>query len=130
MQAKILLIDDDTAFRESLATAFSEAGYRVVTAGDGIEGVSAYLDHHPDAVLADLIMPKMGGVAVCKEITRLADQDDPVVILLTTMPKELPHEHDAPDMGAKVHIPKSTNPLDIVILVEQLLLRRRNPHAG
>jgi hypothetical protein len=38
---------------------------------------------------------------------------------------EPPHEHDAPDMGAKVHIPKSTKAVDIVIIVEQLLGRKR-----
>jgi two-component system, OmpR family, response regulator len=36
-----------------------------------------------------------------------------------------PHEYQAPQMGAKVHIPKSTSPLDIVIIVEQLLTRDR-----
>jgi hypothetical protein len=36
-----------------------------------------------------------------------------------------PHEHQEPEMGARVHIPKSTSPLDIVIIVEQLLDRKR-----
>ena len=39
--------------------------------------------------------------------------------------QESPHEHDPPEMGAKVHIPKSTKPMDIVILIEQLLDRKR-----
>lgn len=124
MPATILLIDDDPAFTGGVAAAFAGAGFAVVTAADGIEGVSAYLDHRPDAVLVDLILPKMGGVAVCREIARLAGDEDPVVILLTTMPKEDPHEHEIPDMGARFHVPQNTPPVDIVILVEQLLQRR------
>jgi hypothetical protein len=38
-----------------------------------------------------------------------------------------PHEHEMPEMGARVHISKSTSPLDVVIIVEQLLERKKNP---
>jgi two-component system OmpR family response regulator len=40
------------------------------------------------------------------------------------------HEHEKPEMGARIHIPKSTKPLDIVIIVEQLLDRSRNRHSA
>ncbi|MDD2320749.1 MAG: response regulator, partial [Geobacteraceae bacterium] len=54
-----------------------------------------------------------------------AGDSSPVLILLTSMFRGAPHEHEAPEMGARVHIPKSTNPLDIVIIVEQLLDRKK-----
>ena len=120
---KILVIDDDPFFLKILSDNFTEYGFTVFKANDGIEGVSAYLANLPDAVISDMVMPRMGGVSTCMEIARLAGDTPPVIVLLTSMFHEAPHEHATPEMGAKIHIPKSTPPVDIVIIVEQLLER-------
>ena len=120
----VLIIDDDPFFQKVLSDAFSENGFQVYKANDGIEGIKSFHENHPQVVLSDLVMPRMGGVSTCMEIPRLAGENPPVVILLTSMFKELPHEHEVAEMGAKVHIPKTTKPLDVVIIVEQLLTRR------
>lgn len=123
--SKILIIDDDPFFLKVLSDIFSESGFMVFNANDGIEGVKVYLENRPDVVMSDLVMPRMGGVSTCMEISRLTGDNPPVIILLTSMFQEVPHEHDVPEMGAKIHIPKSTRPLDIVIIVEQLLERKK-----
>lgn len=123
LSKKILLIDDDPFFLKVLTDNFNENGFTVFNANDGIEGVKAYIEKQPDVVISDLVMPRMGGVSTCMEISRLAGDKPPVIVLLTSMFQETPHEHSAPEMGAKVHIPKSTRPVDIVIIVEQLLER-------
>lgn len=123
---RVLLIDDDNFFLTILADAFRNSGFEVFTARDGRDGVRSFLANSPEVVLTDLIMPVMGGVSTCLEITRLAGDDPPILILLTSMFQGRPHEHETPDMGAKIHIPKSVTPLDIVILVEQLLERDRH----
>jgi DNA-binding response OmpR family regulator len=120
---KILVIDDDPFFLKILTDNFRESGFTVFNANDGIEGVEAYLANAPDAVISDMVMPRMGGVSTCMEIGRLAGDNPPVIVLLTSMFQETPHEHDTPEMGAKVHMPKSTPPVNIVIIVEQLLER-------
>jgi DNA-binding response OmpR family regulator len=122
---KILIIDDDPFFLKVLSDTFSESGFIVLNANDGIEGVKSFLENAPDAVLSDLVMPRMGGVSTCIEIGRLAGDNPPIISLLTSLFQEAPHEHDAPEMGAKVHIPKSTKPMDIVIIIEQLLDRKK-----
>ena len=122
---KILIIDDDPFFLKVLTDNFSDNGFTVFNANDGIEGVKVYLETSPDVVVSDLVMPRMGGVSTCMEIGRLAGDNPPVIALLTSMFQEKPHEHDVPEMGAKVHIPKSTSPVDIVIIIEQLLERRK-----
>ena len=124
-RGKILVIDDDPFFQKVLSDTFRDNGFAVVTANDGVEGVRAFLEHSPDAVVSDLVMPRMGGVSTCMEIGRLAGDKPPVIALLTSMFHEAPHEHEAPDMGARIHIPKSTRPVDIVIIVEQILERKR-----
>lgn len=122
---KILLIDDDPFFLKVLTDNFSDNGFTVFNANDGIEGVKVYLEKSPDVVISDLVMPRMGGVSTCMEIGRLAGDSPPLIVLLTSMFQEAPHEHDAPEMGARIHIPKSTRPVDIVIIVEQLLEREK-----
>ena len=123
--ANILIIDDDPFFQRILSDAFRENGFNVFVASDGIEGVKRYLEQFPDVVISDLVMPRMGGVSTCMEISRLAGERQPIIILLTSMFQEGPHEHETPEMGARFHIPKSTAPLDIVILVEQLIERTK-----
>ena len=122
---KILIIDDDPFFLKVLSDAFNETGFVVFNANDGIEGIKMFLEKAPDVVISDLVMPRMGGVSTCIEIGRLAGGNPPIIAMLTSMFQEAPHEHDVPEMGAKVHIPKSTKPMDIVIIIEQLLARKR-----
>ena len=122
---KILIIDDDPFFLKVLSDAFNETGFVVFNANDGIEGIKMFLEKAPDVVISDLVMPRMGGVSTCIEIGRLAGDNPPIIAMLTSMFQEAPHEHDVPEMGAKVHIPKSTKPMDIVIIIEQLLARKR-----
>src|ERR1035437_9546244 len=112
---RVLIIDDDPFFLKVLTDNFSENGFTVFNANDGIEGVKAYLETSPDVVISDLVMPRMGGVSTCMEISRLAGDSPLVIVLLTSMFQEAPHEHDAPEMGARIHIPKSTRPVDIAI---------------
>lgn len=126
LHRKILIIDDDPFFLKVLTDTFSDNGFTVFTANDGIEGVKVYLETLPDVVISDLVMPRMGGVSTCMEIGRLAGENPPVIVLLTSMFQETPHEHDVPEMGAKFHIPKSTRPMDVVIIIEQLLEREKH----
>lgn len=126
---KILIIDDDPFFLKVLSDNFSDNGFSVFNANDGIEGVKVYLEERPDVVISDLVMPRMGGVSTCMEIGRLGGDNPPVIALLTSMFQESAHEHDAPEMGARIHIPKSTRPVDIVIIIEQILERENYPQS-
>lgn len=125
-RGKILLIDDEPLFLKTLSAAFQESGFSVVTACDGIAGLRRYIDETPDVVISDLIMPRMGGVSTCLQISRLAGKSEPIIILLTSLFQEAPHEHRAPQLGSRIHMPKSTKPVDVVILVEQLLDRKHH----
>jgi two-component system OmpR family response regulator len=119
----ILLIDDDAFFLKLLSEAFSSSGFVVITASDGNEGVKAFIERRPDVVICDLIMPGMGGVSTCMTIRKLAGEKEPIIALLTSMFKGPPQMLESPEMGARIHIPKSTHPLSVVILIEQLLQR-------
>ena len=119
----VLLIDDDAFFLKVLSEAFSGSGFLVFTAADGHEGVRVYLEKRPEVVVCDLIMPGMGGVSTCMTIRKIAADNEPIIALLTSMFNGPPRMLEFPEMGAKIHIPKSTHPLNVVVLVEQLLHR-------
>lgn len=123
---KILVIDDELFFREMIKDTLVEGGFDVVTAKDGEEGVAMYKELLPDIVISDLIMPKKGGVSTCTDISAYAKEvgQDPVIVLLTSMFKEDAHEHDSPEMGSTIHMPKKTKPIDILIMIEQLYNRK------
>jgi CheY-like chemotaxis protein len=79
----ILLIDDDQDDKYFFATALEEVDQEVVlhTAGDGIEGLARLEILRPDLIMADLIMPRMNGLAFLKELSRKKNlKHIPVVI--------------------------------------------------
>lgn len=68
--ARILLIDDDTTFRNMLRLTLEHMGHQVTEAGDGKAGLAAHLAAPADLVLTDLVMPKMEGVETIMELKR------------------------------------------------------------
>jgi two-component system alkaline phosphatase synthesis response regulator PhoP len=65
---KILIVDDEAVLLNLLSTKISQAGFSVIEARDGDEGLQKALEHHPDLILLDIIMPKMDGVTVLKNL--------------------------------------------------------------
>src|SRR4051812_8749610 len=70
----LLVIEDDENISAALEEYFSRAGYTVTTASDGVAGVEAATRARPDVVVLDLMLPKMDGLAVCKELRQKTPQ--------------------------------------------------------
>ncbi len=66
--AQILIIDDDSLVRRALRKLLEYAGYEVIEAADGIEGVSFYEQHEPDLIISDIFMPKKEGLETISEL--------------------------------------------------------------
>lgn len=66
----VLVVDDERDTADSLAQLLRLLGYRTLVAYDGDAAVAAVQEHHPAAVILDLHMPTMGGVAACARIRR------------------------------------------------------------
>jgi two-component system response regulator MtrA len=79
MDARILLIEDDPSIREVTAIGLRSAGFEVDTAPDGLSGLEKYRRTQPDLVLLDVMLPRLDGLEVCREIRR--DSTTPVVML-------------------------------------------------
>src|ERR1700747_3571267 len=77
---QLLVVDDDTAVREALAVVLGLDGLEVSTAADGREGIKAMRDVRPDAVILDVLMPGLDGLALCRRMRATGDHT-PVLML-------------------------------------------------
>jgi len=68
--ARILIIDDNGAFRSMLRRLLELHGHAVAEAGNGIEGMSAYRQHPADVVLCDIVMPDKEGLETIRELLK------------------------------------------------------------
>ncbi|CAN5625345.1 response regulator transcription factor [soil metagenome] len=77
----ILLVDDDFELADAVKTMLERQGFRVLYARDGHQGKQMIYDHHPDLVILDMMMPRMGGYPVLEHFKGKADA--PPVIMIT-----------------------------------------------
>ncbi|OGO24469.1 MAG: hypothetical protein A2144_01765 [Chloroflexi bacterium RBG_16_50_9] len=90
MPGKILIVDDDPDILDAVTMILESQGYNVVSAHDGIEGLATLKAEHPDLMILDLMMPKMDGFAVCKELQdpRWSKYKDVPILILTSVREE------------------------------------------
>jgi adenylate cyclase len=80
---RILIADDNETNRDILCTRLRQQGYDLMEAGDGEAALSAARQHLPDLILLDVMMPKVDGIAVCRQLKSDADLPFMPVILVT-----------------------------------------------
>ena len=103
MAMTILVVDDDRAVRESLARSLQYSGYGVETTEDGVEALAWLSGNHPDAVIMDVMMPRLDGL----ETTRmLRDNGNDVPILILTARDAVGDRVDGLDAGADDYMVK------------------------
>ncbi|MGQ0574245.1 MAG: response regulator transcription factor [Pseudonocardia sp.] len=120
---RILVVDDDRAVRESLRRSLAFNGYQVDLAHDGQQALDAVAADRPDAMVLDVMMPRLDGLEVCR---RLRGDGDPLPILVLTARDAVSERVAGLDAGADDYLPK---PFALEELLARLraLLRRRSP---
>ncbi len=123
---RILVVDDDRAVRESLRRSLSFNGYTVDLAEDGVEALEAITNDRPDAVVLDVMMPRMDGLEVCRQLRSTGD-DLPILVL--TARDSVSERVGGLDAGADDYLPK---PFALEELLARLraLLRRTGPEES
>ena len=76
---KILLVEDEASLREALRYNLGRAGYQVLTAGDGWEGLEMARRERPDLVILDIMLPGLDGLEVCRQLRR--ETATPILLL-------------------------------------------------
>jgi two-component system chemotaxis response regulator CheY len=85
---KILMVDDSETVRLEVGRALKAAGYDIVEASDGIEGLEKSTEEHIDLVLLDVNMPRMGGLEMLEELRKVPATEKVPVLILTTEVQE------------------------------------------
>ncbi len=112
---RILVVDDDRAVRESLRRSLTFNGYTVELAGDGVEALDKVGAARPDALVLDVMMPRLDGLEVCR---RLRSTGDDLPILVLTARDSVSERVAGLDAGADDYLPKP-------FALEELLARLR-----
>ena len=118
---KILIVDDDLNICELLRLYIAKEGYNVVTSNDGEQAVEAFNQEQPDLVLLDVMMPKMDGWQVCREIRKTSD----CPIIMLTAKSEVFDKILGLELGADDYIIKPFEAKEVIARI-RAVLRRTN----
>ncbi|CAN5488658.1 MAG: response regulator transcription factor [Acidimicrobiia bacterium] len=116
----ILVVEDDRAVRQALERALTFEGYDVATANDGSEGLAMVLNHPPDAIVLDVMMPLIDGLELCR---RIRARGDTTPILVLTARDTVTDRVEGLDAGADDYLVKPFA-LDELLARLRALLRR------
>lgn len=122
---KILVVDDEQQLVKVLRGYLEKAGYAVVTAYDGNEGLAVMQKEKPDFAILDLNLPGMDGLDVCKAIRR----DSDIPILMLTARVEETDKLIGLELGADDYVVKPFSPREVVARV-RTILRRTSASTG
>jgi DNA-binding response OmpR family regulator len=116
---KILVVDDEAKITDLISSYLEREGYQVTTAADGEAALEVFRREQPDLILLDLMLPKLNGYEVCREIRA---QSRVPIIMLTARDEE-PDKIVGLELGADDYITKPFSPREVVARVRAVLRR-------
>ena len=117
---KILAVDDYPQIVRLIQINLQKAGYQVITAADGEEGLERFYAERPDLVILDVIMPKRDGFELLRTIKSDPETQHTPVIMLTVKAQDADIFEGLKE-GAELYLPKPFNPTELVSLVQRVL---------
>ena len=122
---RILIIEDDPDIVELVRYNLSKEGYQVAAVGDGVAGLEKIRKSQPDLLVLDLMLPKLSGMEVCKEIRRDQALKQLPILMLTARGEEMDRVIGL-EVGADDYVTKPFSPRELVARI-RALLRRTEP---
>lgn len=126
LRSRILIIEDDKDIVELVRYNLEKDDYQVTTCGDGATGLAQIRKSQPDLLLLDLMLPKLSGLEICKEIRR-DDRLGRLPILILTARGEEADRVVGLELGADDYVTKPFSPRELVARVKALLRRVQQP---
>src|SRR5450631_2163133 len=121
--AKILIVEDEPNMVAGLRDNFEYEGFQVLTALDGVEGLEKALKDSPDLVVLDVMMPRMSGLDVCKQLK--AKRPSIPVIMLTARGQEVDKVVGL-ELGADDYVTKPFSIRELLARVKAVLRRAKS----
>jgi CheY-like chemotaxis protein len=122
-RASVLIVDDQVQNVELLQGYLEDVGCDLRTAHDGPEALTQIEERQPDLVLLDVMMPRMSGFQVCKQIKSAPATRDIQVIMVTAL-NEIADIEKARECGTDDFVTKPVNRIELVLRVTSLLKMR------
>lgn len=119
MSHKILIIEDEKELADILGAYLQVEGFDPIVRHDGQEGLKAFYDNHPSLILLDIMLPKVDGIQVCKDIR---EKSDVPIIMISAKSGEM-DKVIALGIGADDYVTKPFSPLELVARVKAQLRR-------
>jgi DNA-binding response OmpR family regulator len=126
---KILLVDDSNTILMMEKFILREQAFEIITASDGEEGVRKALEHRPDVILLDVIMPKMGGFEACRQL-RANEATRATPIIMVTTRGEATNVEAGWTAGCSDYITKPINGIELLAKVRNFLSDEREEVAS
>ena len=117
----VLVVEDEGSFIEALEIGLSREGFKVTVARDGAEALDIFDAVNPDLVLLDVMLPKVSGIDVCRE---LRSRSNVPIIMVTAKGSEIDTVVGL-EVGADDYVTKPFSPRELAARVEALLRRPR-----
>jgi two-component system alkaline phosphatase synthesis response regulator PhoP len=121
---RILVIDDEQGIRGALGQLLEYEGYEVISAADGVSGLEKALSDNPDLVVLDVMMPRMSGLDVCKQLK--AKRPSVPIIMLTARGQEIDKVVGL-ELGADDYVTKPFSVRELMARVKAVLRRVASP---
>ena len=123
----VLIVDDEAAIREMIAVALQMAGYRCLEAENAQAAHAIVVDHQPDIILLDWMMPDVSGIELARRLKRETAYADIPIIMLTARSEE-DNKIQGLEAGADDYITKPFSPRELIARLKAVL--RRTATAG
>jgi two-component system alkaline phosphatase synthesis response regulator PhoP len=127
MSKKVLVVDDEPSIVTLLQYNLQQAGYDVITANDGEEGMQKAVREQPDLMILDLMLPKMDGMEVCKQ---LRQQKIMIPILMLTAKDDEFDKVLGLELGADDYMTKPFSPREVLARIKAILRRIQSQPAS
>src|SRR5947208_23889 len=126
MSQKILIIEDEEGIIHLLNLYLKDAGYSVVAARDGADGLALHAREHPDLVILDIMLPAIDGFEVCRRIRTWSKTP----ILMLTARSDEDDRINGLELGADDYLVKPFSPRELVSRVRAILRRTSSQENG
>lgn len=124
-KGKILVVDDEASIRQIVEARLKMAGYDVVTANDGQEAIEQALAEQPDLIVLDIMMPKVDGLQVCRELRK--NMLTPIIML--TAKGDVSDRITALELGADDYVVKPFSPRELEARIKAVMRRTATESA-
>lgn len=119
MNTKVLVVEDDVNIAELIRLYLEKDGYEVAHAADGVEAVEKFREFDPNIILLDIMLPKLDGWGVCREIRKTSD----VPIIMLTAKDETFDKVMGLEIGADDYISKPFEMKEVIARIHAVLRR-------